>query len=147
MQSNPIDLGLRILAEALGRHRVIGAGAWSDSLWLRTVLARDLSIRRTHLQAWALGQHGDHLIPCLSEINAWGITATRLRNLQNQLRQAGRATDHGERLRQQRGELLQHLQNQAWSGANALISSSPADLHTGLRPFLTHFTSRGHTKK
>ena len=26
-----------------------------------------------------------------------------------------------------------------------LISSSPADLRTGLRTFLTHFTSAGHT--
>ena len=145
VQSNPVELGVRIFAEALGRHRVIGAGAWSDTLRFRTELARDLSIRRTHLQAWALGQHGDHLIPCRSQINAWGITATRLRDLQNQLKQAGRATDYGERLRQQRGELLQHLQNQAWSDANALISSSPADLRTGLRPFLTHFTSAGHT--
>ncbi|MEC7247841.1 MAG: hypothetical protein VXV94_01560, partial [Cyanobacteriota bacterium] len=58
------------------RLAIIGAGAWSDSLRFRTELACDQSIRRTHLQAWALGQHGDHLIPCLSQINAWGITAT-----------------------------------------------------------------------
>ena len=145
VQSNPVELGVQVFAEALGRHRVIGAGAWSDTLRFRTELARDLSIRRTHLQAWALGQHGDHLIPCRSQINAWGISSNTLRNLQEQLKQAGRATEYSERLRQRRSELLQHLHNQAWSDANALIASCPADLRTGLRPFLTHFTSAGHT--
>ena len=46
VQSNPVELGVKIFADALGRHRVLGAGAWSDTLRFRTELARSLKIRR-----------------------------------------------------------------------------------------------------
>ena len=46
VQSNPVELGVRIFAEALGRHRVIGAGAWSDTLRFRTELATCRSVGR-----------------------------------------------------------------------------------------------------
>ena len=57
VQSNPVEMGVQIFADAVGRHRVIGAGAWSDTLRFRAELARSLRLRRTHIQAWTLGQH------------------------------------------------------------------------------------------
>lgn len=32
VQSNPVEMGVQIFSDAVGRHRVIGAGAWSDTL-------------------------------------------------------------------------------------------------------------------
>ena len=86
VQSNPVELGVKIFADALGRHRVLGAGAWSDTLRFRTELARSLKIRRTHVQAWALGQHGDHLVPCRSQVNAWGVADRIVEELREHLR-------------------------------------------------------------
>ena len=86
VQSNPVEMGVQIFSDAVGRHRVIGAGAWSDTLRFRAELARSLRLRRTHIQAWTLGQHGDHLVPCRSQIRAWGVTGDAVMSLQRQLR-------------------------------------------------------------
>jgi len=145
VQSNPVEMGVQIFADAVGRHRVIGAGAWSDTLRFRAELARSLRLRRTHIQAWTLGQHGDHLVPCRSQIRAWGVTGDAVMSLQEQLREQAELQSFPERLREQRAALLEHLQQQQWDQANALIEACPPDLRTGLRPFLTHFTSDGHT--
>ena len=145
VQSNPVEMGVQIFADAVGRHRVIGAGAWSDTLRFRAELARSLGLRRTHIQAWTLGQHGDHLVPCRSQIRAWGVTGDAVMTLQEQLREQAELQSFPERLREQRAALLEHLQQQQWDQANALIEACPPDLRTGLRPFLTHFTSDGHT--
>jgi len=145
VQSNPVELGVKIFADALGRHRVLGAGAWSDTLRFRTELARSLKIRRTHVQAWALGQHGNHLVPCRSQVNAWGVPDETVQELREQLRKSHAAESYPDRLRHQRSELMACLQAQQWDEANDLIEGCPPDLRTGLRPFLTHFTSAGHT--
>jgi len=145
VQSNPVELGVAIFAQALGRHRVIGAGAWSDTLRFRTELARSFKVRRTHVQAWMLGQHGDYLVPCPSQIRAWGVPPAAVETLQTQLQEAATADSYPNRLRDHRKALLHCLQAQRWDEANAIIDACPPDLRTGLRPFLTHFTSAGHT--
>ena len=145
VQSNPVELGVQIFAEALGRHRVIGAGAWSDTLRFRTELARDLNIRRTHIRAWSLGQHGDHLVPCVSQIEASGIPRSCILSLQSDLKKGGSSVDYPIRLLDARKKLLHHLEQNEWQQAEQFLNSCKADLRTGLRPFLTHFTSRGHT--
>ena len=145
VQSNPMEMGVQIFVDAVGRHRVIGAGAWSDTPRFRAELARSMQLRRTHVQAWTLGQLGDHLVPCRSQISAWGIPGDAVKTLQEQLRQQAGLQTFPERLRQQRAALLEHLQDKQWERANALIEACPPDLRTGLRPFLTHFTSGGHT--
>ena len=145
VQSNPVELGVQIFAEALGRHRVIGAGAWSDTLRFRAELARDLDVRRTHIRAWTLGQHGDHLVPCISQIEASGIPQWRLASLQSELKRCGSSVDYPLRLQDGRKILLHHLEQNEWQQAETFLNRCTADLRTGLRPFLTHFTSRGHT--
>ncbi len=145
VQSNPVELGVQIFAEALGRHRVIGAGAWSDTLRFRTELARDLDVRRTHIRAWSLGQHGDHLVPCISQIEVSGIPRSRVSSLQSELKRGGSSVDYPSRLQNSRTILLDHLEQNDWQQAEQFLNSCAADLRTGLRPFLTHFTSRGNT--
>ena len=53
--------------------------------------------------------------------------------------------DYPSRLRDGRKTLLHHLEENKWQQAEQFLNTCPADLRTGLRPFLTHFTSRGHT--
>ena len=62
VQSNPVELGVRVFADRLGRQRVLGAGAWSDNLRLRAEIAAALGIRRPQVHALMLGQHGDHAV-------------------------------------------------------------------------------------
>ena len=111
VQSNPVEMGVQIFSDAVGRHRVIGAGAWSDTLRFRAELARSLRLRRTHIQAWTLGQHADHLVPCRSQIRAWGVTGDAVMTLQEQLREQAELQSFPERLREQRAALLEYLQH------------------------------------
>ncbi len=61
VQSNPVELALQMLSEAVPRHCILGAAAWSDSLRFRRELAADLSVARPMVHAQMWGQHGDHL--------------------------------------------------------------------------------------
>lgn len=123
VQSNPVEMGVQIFADAVGRHRVIGAGAWSDMLRYRAELPRSMQLRRTHIQAWTLWQHGDHLVPCRNQISAWGVTGDAVKKLQEQLRQQAGLKPFLQRLRQKRAALLEHLQEKRWDRANALVEA------------------------
>lgn len=70
--SNPVELGVAVLAEALGRHRVIGMGAWLDTLRFRREIAADLGIRRQRVSGFVAGQHGDGAVPLWSSVRLAG---------------------------------------------------------------------------
>ncbi len=44
--SNPVELGVALFAQAVGRERVIGIGGYSDTLRFRREIAADLGVRR-----------------------------------------------------------------------------------------------------
>jgi len=73
--SNPVELGVSVFAEALGRHRVIGMGAWLDTLRFRREIAADLGIRRERVSGFVVGQHGDGAVPLWSTVRLQGLDA------------------------------------------------------------------------
>ncbi len=78
MQSNPVELGVQIFASRLGRRWVLGAGSWSDTQRFRREIALEFGVRRTHVQAFTVGQHGDHLVPVWSKIRVRGVEQERV---------------------------------------------------------------------
>jgi malate dehydrogenase len=144
VQSNPVELGVEILAEAVGRHRVVGAGAWSDTLRFRQELSRDLGVRRPAVVAPMLGQHGDHLVPAWSHVHARGIAAASLAERLGALR-AGRAVvDLPAQIQEVRASTLELIRDGQIEAAYELVSRQPPDIRTAVKPFFTHFTA-GHT--
>ncbi|MCM2391593.1 malate dehydrogenase [Streptomyces albipurpureus] len=71
--TNPVD----VLSGWLQRHaridrsRILGY-SWNDTLRLRVAVARVLGTEASDVSAWAIGEHGDALVPLLSRIRANG---------------------------------------------------------------------------
>ena len=75
--SNPVELGVAVMASALGRHRVIGMGAWLDTLRFRREIAVSLGVRRHRVGGFVAGQHGDDLVPLWSTVRISGLDGRR----------------------------------------------------------------------
>ena len=75
VQSNPVELAVKVFAEKLGRHRVVGAGAYNDTLRFRRELLSGLDTAGTHpvVMGYMLGEHGAHAVPIWSSVNAGGL--------------------------------------------------------------------------
>lgn len=60
--TNPNELAVWLISEALQSERVIATGALVDSWRFRLELARDLNAEPHRLQAWAGGEHGPAML-------------------------------------------------------------------------------------
>lgn len=144
VQSHPVELGVRLFSEALGRHRVLGAGAWSDTLRFRQELARDLQVRRPAVTAPMLGQHGDHLVPAWSHVHARGVPADALAREIARMRADRSVIDLPGEVVRLRAQVLAMVKDEQIAQAYELVTGLAPDLRAAIKPFFTHFTA-GHT--
>lgn len=135
--SNPVELGVAVMARALGRHRVIGMGAWLDTLRFRSEVAVSLGLRRHRIGGFVVGQHGPDLVPLWSTVRISGLDVAERRLAVEGLR-AGRtfATFGAEISRAQ--EQLTALAADDVGAAFDLIDTWPPDLRVVTRPWMTH---------
>lgn len=141
VQSNPVELGVEIFADRLGRKRVLGAGAWSDTLRLRSELAVELELRRPQINALLLGQHGDHAVPAWSQIHVRGVPAAELTALVTRVR-AGRTLAHlPDEIRAGKARMLELVRRGEINQAYTFVQTLPPDLRSVVKPFFTHFTA------
>lgn len=132
--SNPVELGVAVMARALGRHRVIGMGAWLDTLRFRREIASSLGMRRHRIGGFVAGQHGTDLVPLWSTVRVSGLDVAERRVAVAGLRR-GRTLDTFEaEIAQAQSELL----TMEIGAAYDLVDSWPADLRAVVRPWLTH---------
>lgn len=138
--SNPVELGVQVFARHLGRHRVLGMGAFQDSMRLRREVAADFGVRRQRVHAYMLGEHGDALVPILSQLWIHGFDQAE--------NEAARARVVGARLpsgfaaalaggKQRLGELLAGEQVEA---AFRHAEAQAPDLRAVLLPLITHIS-------
>ena len=144
VQSNPVELGVQVFAQRLGRHHVLGAGGWSDTLRLRAELAAELGVRRPQVQAWMFGQHGDFLVPIWSQVRAWGVTPAEVTALVERVTAGRSLADLPQQVRTYKAQLLDLVRNGQVRTAYDRVQSLPPDLRAAVKPFFTHFTA-GHT--
>jgi len=69
--TNPVELAVEVFSRQLGRHRVIGVGAYSDSLRFRREIAADLGVRRQLVQGFIVGEHGEGMVPLWSSVQIY----------------------------------------------------------------------------
>lgn len=143
-QSNPVELAVRAFADRLGRHRVLGAGAYSDSLRFRRELADTFGTRRHHVQAVMLGQHGDHLVPVWSRVTVDDRDPVEVRTTIDDLRSGRSLATLPDEIRHHRTELLDLVARGEIHEAFARVAQLPPDLRAAIKPFLVH-TTAGHT--
>ena len=141
VQSNPVELGVQIFSERLGRHRVLGAGAWSDTLRLRGEIASELDVRRPQVRVWMLGQHGDHAIPMWSQLQVRGVAAADVEAMKVRILSGRVLEDFPNEVRASKAHMLKLVQQGQVEEAYAFVDSLSPDLRAAVKPFFTHFTA------
>jgi len=135
--TNPVELGVAVFAERLGRHRVIGMGAWLDTLRFRREIALTLGVRRQQVAGFAVGQHGDDVVPLWSTVRIHGLDADeRAAKLQAVRGPRTLATFPAE-LAAAKSDLLD-VAGTDMHQAFRLVDELAPDLRAALRPWLIH---------
>lgn len=141
VQSNPVEVAVGIFAEHLHPQRVIGAGAWSDSLRFAREIASDLGVSRRDVLALMLGQHGDHLVPVWSQVSVRGVPDDVLVDYLSCHRTDRPLVDLPTRIRSAKATMLSSVRAGQVRSAFAVVEALPADERAAVKPFFTHFTA------
>lgn len=72
--TNPVEACVAACCRHLDRRRVIGLGAYLDSMRFRQEIALDLGVRRHLVQGLVLGEHGPRMVPCWSTVSVHGFS-------------------------------------------------------------------------
>ncbi|MFA5179905.1 MAG: hypothetical protein WC405_01175 [Syntrophales bacterium] len=144
VQSNPVELGVKVFAERLGRKQVLGAGGWTDTLRLRAEIAMELGVRRPQVEAWIFGQHGDFLIPIWSQVRVQGVAPEEVAALVEKVRADRSLADMPQQIRTYKIHMLELVRSGQVRAAYDMVQSLTPDLRAAVKPFFTHFTA-GHT--
>lgn len=135
--SNPVELAVAIFARSLGRHRVIGMGAWLDTLRFRHEIATSLGMRRQAIGGFVAGQHGDDLVPLWSSVRITGQTVDERMLAVRKLRGDRTLDAFGSEIAAAK-RTLSELAMTDMHAAFAVIDQWPPDLRAVARPWLTH---------
>ncbi|MBL9206416.1 MAG: lactate/malate dehydrogenase family protein [Opitutaceae bacterium] len=78
--SNPVDILTQLAAERLGlpASQVYGLGTMLDTARFRSLIARDLSLAPTQVEALILGEHGDTMVPIWSSAAYAGLPLAKV---------------------------------------------------------------------
>lgn len=138
--SNPVELGVALFARAIGRDRVIGIGAYQDTLRFRREIAWDLGVRRQRVGGFMIGEHGDSQVPIWSSVVVHGMGKNELERAVTRLRRGTEPLDFQNLIGEAR-ETLGHLVaegriREAFAHADTL----PPDVRVVVKPFVTHLS-------
>lgn len=139
--SNPVELGVEIFSRHLDRKRVIGIGAYQDSLRFRREIAADLGVRRQRVHAFVLGEHGENLYPMWNTVQVYGMDDEELESVIHRLSQRRNYDDFRLDLDAARHELVKLFDKGKTREAFRLAYRLPPDIRTILVPFLTYISN------
>ncbi len=138
--SNPNELCVSVFAHYLGRKRVMGMGAFLDSLRFRQEIARDLNVRRQAVHGFMGGEHGSALVPLWSNVHVHGYSKEKLAAEIERIRK-GYQIQH---IFDEMHEALKPIKTLVHTGkineAYQKMDDYPPDIRTFLKPFITHFS-------
>lgn len=141
--SNPVELGVRIFSERIGRENVVGMGAFSDSQRFRWEIASQLGLARQRVHAAMGGEHGLGMVPLWSTVRIHGLRGDELAAAVERLRGGLAPEDFHERLRAEHADLIASMTADPATGpVRALdrIAALPPDLRVALKPFAVHYS-------
>lgn len=138
--TNPVELGVEVFSRHLGARRVLGVGAFQDSMRLRREIANTLGVRRQRVQAYMLGEHGDALVPVLSGLWIYGYDAAEVGAARETLRTAVPTLAFAERLAQEKQRLGSWIAQDQVEDAFRYAATLPPMLRAVLLPLLTHIS-------
>jgi malate dehydrogenase len=138
--TNPVELGVACFAEAIGRNRVIGIGAYSDTLRFRREIAAALGMRRQRVGGFMLGEHGDGQVPIWSSVQVHGMDADELALTVARLRQGTTIEQFAEICARERKVIIGLLEAGSVAEAFARVDTLAPDVRVVVKPHVTHLT-------
>lgn len=147
VQSNPVELAVDIFAEHLGSRRVVGAGAYNDSIRFRREIAADLTegAYRPMVSGYVLGEHGLNCVPAWSTVQVHGVPEQLFREyLASTAHQTpvAQLVDAVTTARARLGELIADGHG---NDAFNFVHSLPADVRSLVKPWFAHWSGRTST--
>lgn len=142
--SNPAEFAVDTFIDA-GFHpeRVIGFGAYLDTLRFRREIASELGVSRQHVSGLCLGKHGLSTVPCWSTVRLASIcgvpgAAERL----EQLKEEGLARLPRDlpALRALAEQIRNVVSGGDFLAATAIVNSQPPEFRAGLRRYVSFFS-------
>lgn len=138
--SNPVELGVSYFAEAIGRHRVIGIGAYSDTLRFRREIAATLGVRRQRVGGFMLGEHGDAQVPIWSSVQIHGMEDAELAQTITRLRQGVDVEEFAAVCARERLVVSELLVAGRIADAFTRLDTLTPDVRVVLKPYVTHLS-------
>ncbi|NJM99259.1 MAG: malate dehydrogenase [Phormidesmis sp. RL_2_1] len=138
--TNPVELAVEVFSRHLGRHRVIGVGAYSDSLRFRREIAADLGVRRQLVQGFIVGEHGEGMVPLWSSVKIHGMTSDELRNARRRLQRSRTVSQFPQEVAREKKIVMAYLKDGKIAQAYSYVDSLPPDLRVVVKPFVTHIS-------
>ena len=138
--SNPVELGVAYFAEAIGRDRVIGIGAYSDTLRFRREIAAAIGVRRQRVSGFMLGEHGDAQVPVWSSVQVHGMAGAELGETIRRLRQGARAEDFQAIVTRERTVATELLRAGKVAEAFVRVETLSPDVRVIVKPYITHLS-------
>lgn len=138
--SNPVELGVALFAQAVGRERVIGIGGYSDTLRFRREIAADLGVRRQRVGGFMIGEHGDAQVPVWSSVRVHGMDGSELSAAIARLRRGTELSDYMRLCSEERAALFDLLVEGRVADAFARVDALPPDVRVVVKPYVTHLS-------
>ncbi len=138
--TNPVELGVAYFAEAIGRERVIGIGAYSDTLRFRREIAAALGVRRQRVSGFMLGEHGDAQVPVWSSVQVHGMDAAELAATVSRLRHDATLDDFAETCLRERKVVTELLLAGRVAEAFTRVDTLAPDVRVIVKPYVTHLS-------
>ena len=136
--TNPVELGVEIFSRCLERHRVLGMGTQQDSLRFARAIAQDTNVRRDHVHAWVLGEHGESQVPLWSSVRILSEGRAEVDERVARLRGPRRSAENfPSELADLRGQVFELLASERIREAFDTVEASPPDLEAAIEPFIT----------
>lgn len=133
--TNPNELVVKLLGDALETDRIIATGALVDSYRFRYEIARDLNVKPSQVEAWAGGEHGPNMLFFWStvKVNGQNLDKATLSKLRCPSR---------EFFEQRKGEAFQVaervLEQEGLDAAYQVLRPFPTEVRAIVKSYLTH---------
>ena len=138
--SNPNELAVAAFARRLDRRRVIGMGAFLDSLRFREAIALDLGVPRQHVHAFAGGEHGANLVPLWSTVHVFGFDTDRLHESLEPMRRGITPAAFPDAFQSAIAEVKPLITEGKTQAAYQIVDRLAPDVRVAVRPFVTHYS-------
>lgn len=138
--TNPVELIVEIFSQRYDRHRVVGMGAYQDSLRFRREVARSINVSREAVHAMVLGEHGDGIVPLWSSVTIQGFSDNETQRAIRAVRSSTSSRDFPETLIRMRNDLIRIAQGGDLEKAFHLFDALPPDVRIMVGPYLTLFS-------